>query len=155
MHFLQVSNFLLKRQIEQGRSNLRRNIFSAIYATAGICASCGISNSEYIDYRVEPTATPATECPAALTAFTGNIASAVDGTCAGSSCHGSKRGALGELVSGQNAANRTAMLKYTDPDGTTMFTKISSASHGGKDQSKALPLANIQAWRTAEAACPK
>jgi hypothetical protein len=122
-----------------------------------ILSGCGIAGSQYIDYTPDtPTKAAAPDCPEGLAAYKQHVAKAVDDTCSSSSCHASTRLGSGNLVKGEDAANRSTLLSYSDTDGASLFKKISSdTDHGGKDQSKTLPLEEIKAWRDVEATCPK
>lgn len=123
--------------------------------------SCGITKPRYIEYGEQDAGTAGTEGvtgettgttdntttdPAAVFAL--KIQPAIEKSCALSSCHGAGSGGL-TLTAGQAEANRTALKEFAD-NAQTLFDKISSASHGGGDQSGNMPLADIEAWFNAE-----
>lgn len=127
----------------------------AIVIMAG---SCGISKPDYVKYTAPTTPTSPTnstspECVAALKAFTDNLGTAVGSTCASASCHALTKIKDANLKGGDDTTNRTVLKSYTGSDPNTLFTKISSKTHGGGDQSATLPLAKITTWTDAEAKC--
>ena len=117
--------------------------------------SCGISKPRYIEYEDEqPTgAAGAGEEGGtpddAVALFTANVQPVISNTCGSSTCHGGGTAGSLKFVIGDEA-NREA-LKAFSTDAQVIFDKISSASHGGGDQSANLPLAVLQEWLTAEA----
>ena len=129
-----------------------RKIFKIIVPLT--ISACGLIKPDYIDYSSDVVTPPVADCATGLAAYQQYIASAVDNTCSGSSCHAQTLIRTGTLGKGNNAVNRAVLLSFPDTDGSSLFKKISSPSHGGNDQSKALPLEQIQAWRLAEKDCP-
>ncbi len=112
--------------------------------------SCGISKPRYIEYEDEQsTGTAEGDASAdAIALFSANIQPVITGTCGVSGCHGTGAGGL-KFVAGDDA-NRVALKNFsTDPQ--VIFDKISSASHGGGNQSEKLPLAVLKEWLAAEA----
>ena len=122
--------------------------------TDGTTTASGDSDSGSNTTGGDETSTT-TDCDK-LGAFTTNISSAVDRTCATQNCHNAVKISGSTLTAGDHDNNRKALLAFTATDANTLFNKISinGQSHGGGDLSTTLPLARIQAWLTEEARCP-
>jgi hypothetical protein len=140
----------------------RRGFGLRCLAFASLLVGCGLQQSQYIDYSPDDAskADEVPDCAEGLKGFQENVASGVDGTCASSSCHGSTAIAGKVLIKADNANNRKALLGFKDSDGTldvdgtVLFAFISDGKkHKGNDQSAALPKANLEAWKKAEATC--
>jgi len=123
-------------------------------------SGCGLTQPYYEDYT-ETTATgpvdSTTECgQLALASYTTNIAPAVDGTCSGSSCHGSGGVGSGKLplTANANEANRIALFNYTGLDKDKLLTYIESSQHSGSASVKGLlTTEKITTWLTQEETC--
>ena len=91
---------------------------------------------------------------AKLAAFRDNIKPGLEQGCLLSGCHVSQPIAGSVLEAGNDILNRQALLDYIEK-GNGLFKKISNeVSHGGSDQSAALPLDKINAWLAVEYAPP-
>ena len=109
---------------------------------------CGLSEPKYEKYEESQTTIV---CLEAQTVFNENVAPVIESTCL--SCHVSTKIAS-SLLTDDNAHNREVLLKYDGSNnGTTLYSKIKSESHGGGDQSAKLTEAIINQWQTAEANC--
>jgi hypothetical protein len=127
---------------------------------AALLAGCGITQPKYVDHGDGSTSTAAatelSECEkTALATFTSTMQPVVGATCATASCHQLTQVEGATLSSSDAAKNRAQLLKFTGTSAATLFDKISLSgqTHGGGDQSGALPLATIEAWTSQEAAC--
>jgi hypothetical protein len=96
------------------------------------------------------------ECAAARTTFETTIQPKVVASCAIAGCHAVQPISGTALSATDAAVNRAQLKAYAAGAAETLFNKLSgsSVSHGGGDQSAALPLADISAWIEQEAACP-
>ncbi len=116
--------------------------------------SCGISKPRYIEYDDEQATGVAAaddgDNADAIALFTTKVQPVIDSTCGTSTCHGGGAAGSLTLVIGSDEANRAALKTFSN-DAQVIFNKISSATHGGGNQSEKLPLAVLQEWLTAEA----
>ena len=117
--------------------------------------SCGISKPRYIEYDDDQTTGTATagdggNAAAAIALFSTKVQPVIDSTCGTASCHGGGSAGSLTLTVGGDEANRAALKTFSN-DAQVIFNKISSATHGGGNQSEKLPLAVLQEWLTAEA----
>lgn len=119
--------------------------------------SCGITKPRYIEYEKADGATTGVAegidavdgtTADALAVFNQQVQPAINKTCGGGGCHVNGAGGLTLTVDGGDA-NRIALKAFSD-EAQVIFDKISSASHGGGDQSGNLSLAALQAWIAAE-----
>jgi hypothetical protein len=137
-------------------------LFGVAMFAASACASlaaCGITQPKYVDHDESgdtDTSTPPTACEtAALQAFQSGMQPVVAATCATAGCH-LLTTVEGEALSASDASkNRAQLLKFSGGSADTLFNKISQSgqTHGGGDQSGALPKATIETWTAKEAAC--
>ncbi len=119
-------------------------------------ASCGLTDPHYEDYTSTSSGPvdASTECgKTAVTSYTTNISSAVDGTCAGSSCHGGGAGGV-TLTAGSHEANRLALYNYTGLDKEKLVAYVESSAHPGKTLATG-QLTNdaVTSWLNQEEAC--
>jgi hypothetical protein len=133
----------------------------ALLIIVAVIAACGVFQpafENYVEEEAEPTgpASADTECgAAALAIFTEQVGTPADSGCAKAGCHasGSSGATKFPLAAAAYDENRSTFYTYTGLDDGKLTAKISSASHGGGDQSATLPKANISAWLDKEAEC--
>ncbi len=125
-------------------------------AALSVLSSCGIFESEYIDYTEESEATVDTTsacATAAIESFETEMQPGIKSNCSSSGCHLSH--ATTPLSPTDTTTNRNELTEYANGSAETLFNKVSTngVSHSGGDRSADISEANIEAWISAEAEC--
>lgn len=143
------------------RNGLRFKLIAACGVGLLLVLGCGITTPKYVDYTDAGTGTSGggdtnSACAQeALELFQGEVGKAAAQTCASKSCHQTTPIGGQQLKSDDDSVNRKVLKAYNGSTGTKLFNKISGGSHGGGDQSSAMPEASISTWLAKEAECDK